>query len=301
MALAYLNGQYLPQADAHLPLEDAGFVFGATVTDLCRTFNHRPFRWPDHLARFRRSCHAVHIPLLLPDEELTHIADRLIAHNAALVQSEQDLALVLFATPGPIGYYAGKSGGPGDGRPTLGMHTFPLPFARHRRLMEKGAHLVVPPTRHVPAASIDPRVKHRSRLHWWLAEQEAHLVEPGATALLMDAQDNLTETAAANFLLVKQGVVISPPSHAILEGISLQTVRELCGELKISFEEKSLRLCDALTADEAFLSNTAYCLACVSRVNGVALPWPGPIYQRLLEAWSARVGVDIRRQIFSSP
>ena len=35
--LASLNGRLLPQSEAHLALNDAGFVFGATVTDLCRT------------------------------------------------------------------------------------------------------------------------------------------------------------------------------------------------------------------------------------------------------------------------
>jgi branched-subunit amino acid aminotransferase/4-amino-4-deoxychorismate lyase len=51
--LAYLNGDFRPQNEAQLPLHDAGFVWGATVTDLCRTFRHRLFRLADHLDRFR--------------------------------------------------------------------------------------------------------------------------------------------------------------------------------------------------------------------------------------------------------
>ena len=54
----------------------------------------------------------------------------------------------------PIEFVA--DGGPGDGPPTLGLHTFPLPFARYARLFREGARLVVPPTRQVPPASIDP-------------------------------------------------------------------------------------------------------------------------------------------------
>src|SRR5437868_9391071 len=91
--LAYLTGQFLDQNEARLPLNDAGFVWGATVNDLCRTFRHRPFRLADHLARFRSSCHLARIPLQATDEELTGIAKQLIAHNAALLGPGDDLAL----------------------------------------------------------------------------------------------------------------------------------------------------------------------------------------------------------------
>jgi branched-subunit amino acid aminotransferase/4-amino-4-deoxychorismate lyase len=297
--LAYLNDAFMAQRDAHLPLNDAGFIFGATVTDLCRTFRHVPFRLSDHLARFRRSCVSARIAQTLPDSQLMQIAEKLVSHNATLLQPEQDLALVMFATPGPIGYYAGLKGGLGDGQPTLGMHTFPLPFARYVRFFQEGVHLVVPHARHVPVECVDPRVKQRSRLGWWIAEQEVQRVEPGAIALLLDMHGKITETASANFLLVREGLVLSPPRESILGGISLLTVKELCAELKLPFEERPLTLCDCLDADEAFLSGTSFCLAGVSRINGTSLTWPGPIFERLLNAWCQRVGVDIRQQICS--
>src|SRR5262249_46869898 len=159
-----------------------------------------------------------------------------------------------------------------DGPPTLGMHTFPLPFARYVRLIEHGAHLIVPSTRHVPAVCVDPRLKQRSRLHWWLAEQEAHLADPAASALLLDADGPVTETAAANFLAVRGGTVLSPPRQSVLGGISLRVVEELCRELGIPFAERPLTLYDCLTAEEALLASTPYCLAGVSRIQGVDLP-----------------------------
>src|SRR5258708_3211048 len=106
--LAFLNGRFLPQSEASLPLHDAGFVMGATVTDFCRTFNRVLFRWPDHLARFRRDFETCFIPLTQSDEELTAIAEELIVKNASLLAPGQELALISFATPGPIGYYLGE-------------------------------------------------------------------------------------------------------------------------------------------------------------------------------------------------
>src|SRR5262249_28325474 len=150
-----------PAAEARLELHDAGFVFGATVTDLCRTVRHRLYRWPDHLARFRSSCRYLRIFPTVAEDDLTRLAEELVEHNARLLRPEQDLALVLFATPGPVGYYAGLPGAVGDAEPTFGMHTFPLPFARYQRFFTEGARLVIPATRHVPAVCVDPRAKQR--------------------------------------------------------------------------------------------------------------------------------------------
>lgn len=298
--LAYLDGRFLPQGEARLALNDAGFVWGATVTDLVRTFGHRPFRLPDHLRRFRQSCDLARVPQPLSDEKLTHIAARLVSHNAGLLRPEEELALVLFATPGPVGYYLGQPGGPGDGPPTLGLHTFPLPFARYARLFREGARLVVPATRQVPRECIDPHVKQRSRLHWWLAEQEAHQIDPGASALLLDADDFVTETAFANLLVVRGGTVLTPPRSGALAGVSLQVVEELCGQLGTPFEESPLRLADCQAADEAMLSCTSFCLAGVSRMQGTALAFPGPVFERLLRAWGERAGLDVRAQILAA-
>ena len=171
--LAFHNDRFLPQAQACLPFHDAGVVYGATVTDLCRTFRHRPFRLAEHLVRFRQSCEAARIPRLLPDERLAEIAEELVANNARLLAPSKTWRFVLLATPGPVGYYAGEPGGPGDGPPTLLLHTFPLPFERFSHLFREGAHLVIPQTRQVPADCVDPRIKQRSRLHWWLADRQA--------------------------------------------------------------------------------------------------------------------------------
>src|SRR5216683_468988 len=85
LMLAFLDGRLLPTSDARLPLNDAGFVMGATVTDLARTFRFRLFRWADHLGRFRHSCDAAHIAQPLSDEQLTNVAERLVEHNKALL------------------------------------------------------------------------------------------------------------------------------------------------------------------------------------------------------------------------
>ena len=146
-----------------------------------------------------------------------------------------------------------------------------------------------------PRWSVDPHIKHRSRINYWLAEKDARRNFSGAQPLLV-APGGLTETPTANFLMVANGVVFSPPRDDILDGISLHIVEDLCEELGIEMKFRRIAWKEAENSDEAMLSSTPYCLAGVRSIHGHKVPWPGPIMQRLIEAWSADVGVDIHGQ-----
>jgi branched-chain amino acid aminotransferase len=304
--LAYLDGKLVPRDEARLPIHDAGLVFGAAVTDFCRTFRHRLYRWDDHLARFRHDCSECFIPLPQDDNELTTIACELVAHNARLIEPHEELALVSFATPGPFGFYAGNPGQ--DGPATLGMHTAVIPVERYRWFFAEGIALDIPGQHGcAPDDLAPPGVKHRSRMHWWRADHIIHqhsLTSPEPSkriALLSDTQFNLTETAIGNLLLVRDGNVLTPAS-GVLDSISLRIVEELCGQLSIAFWRLDrLRTGDCITASEAMLCGSAFCLAGVRWIAGHDIPWPGPITQRLLAAWSEQVGADIAGQFLSPP
>ncbi len=297
--LVYLSGDLVPASQAGLKIYDAGIILGATVTDLIRTFRQQPYRLEDHVARFYRSCKYAQILPRISPEETVAISRRLIAHNGAL-GGRAELALVYFITPGVFPVYAGSAGFAGQEAPTHCMHTFPLPFQLWRGYFTDGVHVVTPSIRHIPPQCTDPKMKCRSRMHWWLADRESHLVDPKAVSLLLDLNGNVTETSGANFLIVREGRVISPPPRNILPGVSLATVRELCGALGIPFVEQDLQAHDVINADEAFLATTPYCIAPVTRINGIPIgdgrPM-GPVFRRLIEMWSSRVGVDIVAQV----
>lgn len=129
----------------------------------------------------------------------------------------------------------------------------------------------------------------------FLADHEARLVDPDAAALLLDLDGNVTETSGANFLIVERGTIVSPTLRNILPGISRQTVIELAGKLSVPFVERDIQVHSVMNADEAFLTSTPFCLMPVTRINGVAIAdgQPGPLYRRLIEAWSEAVGMDI--------
>ncbi len=299
--LVYLNGRTVPASQAALPIYDAGIVLGATVTEMTRTFHKRPYRLGDHLDRLYRSLRYTRLEIGLSKEELARISHELIEHNGSLLDAGGELGLVHFVTAGALPVYAGSAGQPARSAPTVCVHTFPMPFELWSRKMQTGQHLVTPAIRHVPPQCIDPKMKYRSRMHYYLADHEARLVGPEASALLLDLAGNVTETSGANFLLVEGGTIVSPTTVNILPGISRATVIELAGKLGIGFVERDVQVYNVINADEAFTASTPYCLLPVTRINGVPIGdgQPGPVFRRLLAAWSEMVGLDIEKQVLA--
>lgn len=297
--LVFKNDRFLPASQANLAIYDAGIVLGATVTDMTRTFRHKLFRPDDHVDRFFRSLKYVRLDLGLSKSEVMEIGEQLIAHNARLIGDGDELGLIHFATPGEYRTYAGSAGGTATSRPTFVMHTFPLPWEIWANKVARGAHVVTPSIRHVPPQCIDPKIKYRSRMHYYLADKEATLADPNAIALLLDLDGNVTETSGANILIVEKGCIVSPTLRNTLPGVSRQTVIELAAELGIPFVERDIQVFNVINADEAFLTTTPTCLMPVTKINGLLINEgrPGPIFQMLHDAWSERVGLDIHQQL----
>ena len=296
--LAYFRDRMVLAAEAKLSIYDLGIVMGATVTDMARTYRHEPFRLKDHLIRFYESCKYARLKVPLSLEATERVTLQLTGHNAQELAANEDLAIVFFITPGENAVYAGSAAGRVHLEPTFCIHTFPLPFSNWAHFFREGAHVVTPSIRHIPPQCVDPKIKCRSRMHWWLADQEAHLVDPKAITLLLDLDGNVTETSGSNFLIAKHGAAISPTARNTMRGISRQNVIELCVKLQIVFTERDFQVHDVINADEAFLTTTPYGIAPVTRINGLDIGngKPGPLFNRIASAWSEQVGFDILEQ-----
>jgi len=295
--LVYLNGNLVPASQASLKIYDYGVVQGATVTEMTRTFRHQPFRLDDHLTRLFRSLTSARINIGMTPDELLAVSHEVLARNTKLIAPDDDLCLVQFVTAGENRMYAGQGASVRSG-PTVCLHTFPVPFALWAKRLQTGVHVITPTVRHVPPQCCNPNMKHRSRMHYYLADHEARLADPDALALLLDLDGNVAETSGANFLMVEHGTIVSPTLRNTLPGISRQTVIELAAKLGIPFVERNIPVHSAINADEAFLSSTPYCLLPVTKFNGVAIGdgQPGATYQRLMTAWNELVGMDIAGQ-----
>lgn len=299
--LVFLNGKLIPASQASLKIYDAGIVLGATVTEMTRTFRHQPFRLEDHVARLFRSLKYTRMDIGMTPDELVAVSRELLTNNATLIGDNDELGLIHFVTAGEYPTYAGSAAGGVRMTPTVCAHTFPMPFELWAERIKTGAHVVTPSIRHVPPQCYDPKMKYRSRMHYYLADQEARLVAPDAIALLLDLDGNVTETSGANFLIVERGTIVSPTLRNTLPGISRATVIELAAKLGIPFVERDIQVHSVINADEAFLSSTPFCLLPVTKINGVTIGngQPGEVYRRLMSAWNELVGMDIAGQFTS--
>ncbi|MGV3719364.1 MAG: aminotransferase class IV, partial [Actinomycetota bacterium] len=205
--LVYLNGRMEPASQAHVAIYDAGIVLGATVTEMTRTFRHQLWRLEDHLDRLFGALKFTRMEIGLSREELASVSRELVAHNTALLSHPDDeVGLIHFVTAGEYATYAGSAGGGARTTPTVCAHTFVMPWELWAKKMRTGTRLVTPSIRHVPPQCYDPKMKYRSRMHYFLADQEARMADPEAAALVLDLDGNIAETSGANILLVERGV-----------------------------------------------------------------------------------------------
>ena len=287
--LAYFNGEWVPFSQVKIDPMDRGFLVGDVVFDVARTFNGKSFRMKEHIDRLYRSLKYVRIDPGLSEQEMTSISEEAIQRNEHLREEVGDFTIWQFVTRGP-GRWAHDAG-----PPTVCVKIAPIGFDRYAHNYNDGASGVITRTRSYSSQSLDPKVKHYSRMNFNMAELEAADVDPGAWPILTDLDGNLTEGTGYNFFMVTDGVMRTSGDRTILQGVSRGMVFDLANQLNIPIVEEDLQPYDLYTADEVFFSGTSHCMLPVTRVDKrqIGDGKPGPVTQQLLAAWSETVGLDI--------
>jgi branched-subunit amino acid aminotransferase/4-amino-4-deoxychorismate lyase len=287
--LAYLNGNWVPASRLTVAVDDLGFLVGATVTERLRTFRGEIFRLDQHLARLRRSLSIVGLDADAIAPEVNGAIGEFIARNRPLIDREDDWSIVAFATPGVAG----------AGQPTVCVHGYPLLFRSWAMQFETGVPVVITSIRQVPNNCWPTELKCRSRMHYYLADQEADRKCPGARAVLLDERGFVGEASTANIVAYyKDRGLVTPKLEGVLPGISQQMLFELAGELGIPHAEADITPAELAAADDAFITSTSICIQQVVHQDGepIGAGKPGPTFHKLLAAWSDAVGVDIAAQ-----
>ena len=286
---AYFDGDWVPFSQVKIDPTDRGFLVGDVVFDVARTFNGKSFRMKEHVDRLYRSLKYVRMAQGLSPEEMLEISEEVIRRNEHLREEVGDYSVMQFVTRGP-GRWTHTAG-----PPSVCVRVAALDVGRFAHLYEDGAHGVITRTQSYHPESVDPKVKHFSRMNFNLAELEAADVDQDAWPILTDSEGNLTEGTGYNVFLVADGVIRTPGDRSILQGVSRGMVLDLADQLNIPIVEEDLQPYDMYTSDEAFFSSTSPCVLPVTRVDKrqVGDGKPGPVTQQLLAAWSEAVGVDI--------
>lgn len=150
---------------------------------------------------------------------------------------------------------------------------------------DNGLSVVSVASRRNTPDALDPRIKSMNYLNNVLVKIEA--AQAGVLeALMLNQQGYVCEGSGDNVFIVKDGKVLTPPSYlGALEGITRNSVIELCERLNISCEERPFTRHDVYVADEVFLTGTAAELIPVVKVDSreIGDGKPGSVTKRLTE------------------
>ncbi len=167
---AYHNGDWIPNAELRVGVDDLGFLLGATVTERLRTFRGEVFRLDEHMRRLRRSLEIIGLDADVITNQVAAAVPEFLSRNGERIAVEDDWSIVAFVTPGVAG----------AGGPTVCVHGYPLPFELWAEQFESGVSVVVSDVRQIPPNSLPPELKCRSRMHFYLADRRAAQQQPGA-------------------------------------------------------------------------------------------------------------------------
>ena len=275
--LCYLNGEYTALQDAKISVLDRGFIFGDGVYEVLPVYAGQPFRFAQHMARLDRSLAELRIA-----NPLTHAAWR-------------DVAMKL------LNDYAREAGTPGTIPDQLIYIQVTRGVAPRDHVMTTG----VAPTvfvmtnlmKPVPAAQRatgvacvtaddfrweKAHIKSTSLLGAVFSRQIS--ADAGAMETVMFRDGTLSEAAASNVWVVKDGCVMgTPKDNLVLEGIRYGLLDELCRAAGLRFELRRISRAEVFAADELLLTSATKEVLAITRLDGlpVGTGVPGPVYDKL--------------------
>jgi branched-chain amino acid aminotransferase len=286
-SIVYLNGEFLPDREARVPLLTHSLQYGTGVFEGIRAYYDRSsgemqlFRAVDHFERM--ACNVKFLNLTLPASpaQLTRVAVELIRRNA--FSSEVYVRPLAFKSATKVGVMLPE----GD---SFAMVAVPMGEYLDTH---KGLHCGVSSWRRLPDNSIPCRAKIcGAYVNSALAAQEAR--DRGFDeAILLNEAGSVAEGSAMNVFLVRNGKLLTPDvAQGILEGVTRDTVMRLAQDLlRIGTIERAVDRAELYVADEAFLCGTAAQIAPVTRIDGRVLAdgKPGKITLELQAAYGRLV------------
>ena len=278
---AYVDGRYMPIADAAIPITDWGYRRSDVTYDVVGVWGGAFFRLDDHLRRFRASMQSIRLDPPESDDEIRHVLTECVRRSGL---REAYVAMdCLRGRPKP-----GLPRHPLNCRNYIAAFAIPWVWVMSEEMQARGAHLIVAKTPRIADASVDPRVKN---FHWGdLTRGLFEASDQGAdNCVLTDGNGFVTEGPGFNVFTVTNGAV-STSDHGALEGITRLSVEELCRDLGMPFAIRPLPVDELREADEIFLATTAGGIMPASRIDGHIMgnDRPGPVSAQLRETFWAK-------------
>jgi len=274
-ATIYLDGKFVPEADAKVSVFDHGLLYGDGVFEGIRFYNGRVFRLEEHLERLWDSGRSICLEIPMSRAEMTKALLETIRRNDL---REGYIRLVVTRGVGNLGLNPALCK-----RPSVIIIATTIALYS-KEVCEAGLTVVTCATRRTNAAALNPAVKSLNYLNNVMARIEANLAGADEALMLNDA-GNVAECTADNVFIIKRGQVFTPPIAAgALRGITRSVVFEIAAELGLKITETDITRHDVFVADECFLTGTAAELIPVIKADGrpIGTGKPGPLTARMI-------------------
>lgn len=266
----YVDGRFVSDEQAVLPLNDLGILRGYGVFDFMRTYGGRPIFARDHIRRLFRSAAQVGLALTWTEDELLGLVQETLRRNRHV-----ESGIRLLITGGPSSDFITPLGSP---RLVIMVTPLaPLPEALYR---DGAAVVTVPHRRSLPGA------KSTDYIRAILSLGEARRRQ-AIEALYTDGEGWVSEGTTSNVFAVSGGR-LATPDEEILMGITREKVLALARDI-LPVDLRRLKRSDLLAAEEVFITSSSRMIVPVVRVDGepIGAGRPGPVTRRLMEAFEA--------------
>jgi len=284
LAQVYLNGKFLPPDQARVSVFDRGFIFGDGVYEVIPVFGGRLFRLPHHLSRLDASLGAIRLRNPHTQQEWNDIFTRLLAAGSG----DQSIYLQITRGVAPRDHAF-----PPNITPTVFAYAQPLKYSPPEQLAQ-GVTAVT-------AADIRWQrcdIKAIALLANALLRQEA--IDQGAVEAILVRDGLVTEGAASNIFVVKNGRLVTPPKGPfILPGITRDLVVEIARAKGIPCDELPVKIETLTSADEVWLTSSTKEILPITRIDGrpVGNGKPGPIHAKMFALYKEYKQAFIQGQV----
>ena len=289
----HVDGDLVPASEASVSVDDRGFRYGDAAFETLRAYGGSIFEWDAHADRLERTCETLALDHGLSRADLRTRIDEVLAGND-LDDAYVRLSISRGVQPGTLTPQP-------DVDPTVVVYVAPLPRGGvdGEPVWDNPATVRTVETRRIPDESIPASAKTHNYLNGILARLELRADDGSEEfvadeALLLDAEEKVTEGATSNLFVVDDGTLYTPTTDGpVLPGITRRVVCELAAEMALPVEEMRLDADDVRGADEAFLTNTTWECRPIETIDGDATVGAdgggGPITSRLQRAFDRLV------------
>lgn len=277
--IIYIDGKYVPREEASISVFDHGFLYGDGVFEGIRAYNGRVFRLQEHLDRLYDSARTIDLAVPVSKEEMGEIIIETLRRNKL---KDGYIRPLVSRGVGDLGLDPRKC-------PKASVIVIAVEWgAMYGDLYEKGLKAITVSIRRNPADALPPNVKSLNYLNNILAKIEANY-KGGDEAIFFDTNGYIAEGSGDNIFVVKNGVILTPPTLNNLRGITRAVVLELAKSHGITLVEQNLGYYDMYSADEVFVTGTAAEVAPIVLIDGrsIGTGRPGPVTRQLMAAFKA--------------